>query len=114
LCSRRRPINEAVGFADAIERYGHVPAYGIHFAAGRAELLPDSNDVLREIAVMLELHPDWRIRIESHSDNSGNKMNNMTMTARRASAVATWLVGTGDKGVASGNHRPRRNSPDRG
>ena len=92
-------ITEAVGFADAIERYGHVPVYGIHFPAGRAELLPDSASALRELAAMLEAHPDWRLRIESHTDNFGGKMANMTLSARRAAAVASWLVGNGIKRI---------------
>jgi len=90
-------INEAIGFADAIDRYGHVSVYGIHFEAGKAELPPDATPVLHEIAVMLENHPEWRVRIESHTDNTGNKMANMTLTARRSNAITTWLVGRGIK-----------------
>ncbi len=90
-------ITEAVGFADAIERYGHVPVYGIHFAAGRADLLPDSAAALREIAAMLDSHPEWRVRIESHTDNTGAKIANMTLSAKRAAGVAAWLAGNGVK-----------------
>jgi outer membrane protein OmpA-like peptidoglycan-associated protein len=90
-------LTEAIGFADAIERYGHVSIYGIHFLAGRAEFTGDSEAALREIAVMLEAQPEWRIRVESHTDNTGTKMANMTLSARRASAVAAWLAGHGVK-----------------
>jgi len=51
-------ITDAAGFAEAIERYGHVPVYGVHFLPGRAELHPESSAVLREIASMLEAHPE--------------------------------------------------------
>jgi outer membrane protein OmpA-like peptidoglycan-associated protein len=90
-------LTEAAGFADAIERYGHVSIYGVHFLAGRADLTPDSEAVLHEVAVMLDAHPAWRIRVESHTVNTGTKMANMTLSARRASAVATWLANHGIK-----------------
>ena len=90
-------ITDASEYADAIERYGHVPAYGIRFAPGNSELLAESNDALKEIAAMMEAHPDWRFRIESHSDNSASRMTNLTFTGRRASAVVTWLVNHGVK-----------------
>jgi outer membrane protein OmpA-like peptidoglycan-associated protein len=90
-------INEAGEFADAIERYGHVSAYGIRFLPGRADFIGDSETILRELALMLETHPDWRFRIESHTSNTGTKMANMTLSAKRASAVVTRLVGHGIK-----------------
>jgi len=46
---------------------------------------------------MMESHPDWRFRIESHTSTTGTKMANMTLTARRASAVLTSLVSRGVK-----------------
>jgi flagellar motor protein MotB len=36
-------------------------------------------------------------RIESHTDNSGTKMLNMTLSARRAAGVVAWLSGRGIK-----------------
>jgi outer membrane protein OmpA-like peptidoglycan-associated protein len=90
-------LTEATEFANGIERYGHVDIYGIHFQAARAEFSTDSETALREIAVMLESHPEWRLRIECHTDNTGTKMANMTLSARRASAVAAWLAGHGIK-----------------
>lgn len=90
-------ITDASGFSDAIERYGRVPVYGIHFMPGRADMAKESEEVLSEVAAMLQAHPAWRIRIESHTDNAGPKMANMTLSARRASAVLTWLVSHGIK-----------------
>lgn len=88
-------ITDAAGFAEMIERYGHVPVYGIQFQPGRADFADESEDTLREVAAMLNAHADWRIRIESYTDNSGTKIGNMTLSARRASAVAAWLVAQG-------------------
>jgi outer membrane protein OmpA-like peptidoglycan-associated protein len=90
-------LTDASEFADAIERYGHVSIYGIHFAAGRADFAADSEAALKEISAMMEAHPDWRFRIESHTPNTGTKMGNMTLTAKRASALLNALTGRGIK-----------------
>jgi outer membrane protein OmpA-like peptidoglycan-associated protein len=90
-------ITDAAGMAEALERYGHIPVYGIKFPAGRAELTPESENLLREIASMLDDHPQWRLRIESHTDNTGTKVANMNLSQRRATAVATWLAANGVK-----------------
>jgi hypothetical protein len=88
---------DAVAMAEAIEHYGHVPAYGITFLSGRADISPESVLALREVAAMLEDHPDWRLRITGHTDNLGTKEANNTLSLRRANAVAAWLVGRGIK-----------------
>ncbi len=90
-------ISDAAGFADAIERYGHVPVYAFKFQPGRAELTSEASAILREVAIMLEAHPDWRIRVEGHTDNTGTKLANLTLSARRAAAVVTALTGAGVK-----------------
>ncbi|SRR5579883_463310 len=88
---------DAVAMADAIERYGHVPAYGISFFSGRADISPESVLALREVAAMLDDHPDWRIRVTGHTDNVGTKEANNALSLRRATAVVSWLVNRGIK-----------------
>jgi OOP family OmpA-OmpF porin len=88
---------DAVAMAEAIDHYGHVPAYGISFLSGRADISPESVLALREIAAMLEEHADWRIRVTGHTDNIGTKEANNALSLRRAGAVVTWLVGRGVK-----------------
>jgi outer membrane protein OmpA-like peptidoglycan-associated protein len=88
---------DAVAMAEAIERYGHVPAYGISFFSGRADISPESVLALREVAAMLEEHPDWRIRVTGHTDNVGTKEANNVLSSRRATAVVAWLVNRGIK-----------------
>jgi OOP family OmpA-OmpF porin len=87
--------NSAAGLAEALERDGHIPVTGIQFLPGRAELMPNSDAVLEEIAKMLEDHPEWRILIESHTDNTGSKAGNLALSTKRASGVANWLARRG-------------------
>jgi outer membrane protein OmpA-like peptidoglycan-associated protein len=90
-------INDAASMADAIEKYGRVPLYGIHFLTGRADLAPESVIALRELAIMLDDNPDWNIRVEGHTDSLGTKAANSVLSLQRASAVASYLSGRGIK-----------------
>lgn len=90
-------VIDASSIADMLERYGHVPLYSIQFLAGRADLTPASEAILNEVIAMMNDHPTWRLRIEGHTDNTGTKMGNMTLSFRRASAVVTWLATNGAK-----------------
>lgn len=90
-------VTDADSIADMLERYGHVPVYGIEFLPGRPDVAPTSVLMLKEVSAMLSDHPTWRIRVEGHTDNTGTKMGNMTLSFKRASAVVAWLVGNGVK-----------------
>lgn len=90
-------VIDASSMAEMLERYGHVPLYGIQFLPGRPDLTPASDAILNELAAMLNDHPAWRLRIEGHTDNTGTKMGNMTLSFRRASAVVAWLTANGAK-----------------
>src|SRR5271155_3373811 len=81
--------------AEAIERHGRVAIYGVEFPPGRADFAPESVPVLGEIAAMLEDHPEWRIRVEGHTDSIGTKLANVTLSERRSAAVVAWLVARG-------------------
>jgi outer membrane protein OmpA-like peptidoglycan-associated protein len=88
---------DAASMAEMMERYGHMPLYGIHFLPGRPELTPDSEAMLSEVVTMLSDHPSWHLRVEGHTDSTGSKLGNMTLSSRRASAVANWLAAKGIK-----------------
>jgi OOP family OmpA-OmpF porin len=90
-------INDAASMAEAIEKYGRVPLYGIHFLSGRADIAPESVIALRELAIMLDENPDWNIRVEGHTDNIGAKEVNTALSLRRATAVTAYLAGRGVK-----------------
>ena len=90
-------VTDAASMADNLERYGRVPLYAVQFVPGRAELAPSSSAILDEVIAMMNDHPAWRLRIEAHTDNTGTKMGNMTLSFKRASAVVTWLTGNGVK-----------------
>ena len=66
--------------------------YGIYFAFARADLRPQSEIVLREIAAALKQHPDWTLHINGHTDGVGSDASNLDLSRRRAAAVKAALV----------------------
>ena len=66
--------------------------YGIYFAFARADLRPQSETVLREIASALKQHPDWTLRIDGHTDAIGEEAVNLDLSRRRAATVKSALV----------------------
>jgi len=77
---------------DALVANGRVATQGIYFDTGSDRLRPESTPTLEEIAGMLKAHPDLRIRIEGHTDSTGNPQSNMVLSEKRAAAVRDYLV----------------------
>lgn len=69
---------------------------GIYFDTDKDTLRPESTPVLTLLLEMLEDHPDLNsIIIEGHTDSTGDDGYNLDLSARRADAVRTYLVGQG-------------------
>jgi outer membrane protein OmpA-like peptidoglycan-associated protein len=66
--------------------------YGIYFSFARADIRPQSERVLKEIATILKANPHWKLRIDGHTDGIGNDASNLDLSKRRAAAVKNALV----------------------
>lgn len=67
--------------------------YDIYFDYNEATIAPQSDAALRDIADIMRRHPDWRLDIVGHTDSvGGSGPGNMTLSARRATAVSTALT----------------------
>ncbi len=89
------PLRVAEGGTDLYRRLtdeGRVATQGILFAVNSAVLQPESTPTLVEIATMLTEHPDLRLRIEGHTDATGDDAANLELSRRRARAVRDFLV----------------------
>jgi outer membrane protein OmpA-like peptidoglycan-associated protein len=69
------------------------------FATGSAEILPQSQEQLQNIATVLEAFPNVNVKIGGYTDNVGDPASNMRLSQQRADAVMRALVG---KGIATG------------
>lgn len=85
----------AQAMSDAIAKSGKLDVYGITFATGQATITAASDAVLNDVFAVLTANADWRLRIEGHTDNVGDKAANLALSNARAAAVAAWLVGKG-------------------
>ncbi len=85
----------AQAMADAIAKTGRLDVYGITFATGQAAITPQSNQVLSDVLAVLTANADWKLRVEGHTDNVGDKAANQKLSDARARAVVAWLAGKG-------------------
>jgi flagellar motor protein MotB len=70
----------------------HTDVYGIYFNFASDVLRPESEPVLKEIATALQAHPDWKLRVNGHTDNIGGDAMNQDLSRQRAEAVRHELV----------------------
>ena len=96
-----------------LQKEGRAKTYGIYFDFGSSQLRPESAPVLAEITATLKAHPDWKLRIEGHTDNIGGDAYNQNLSSTRADAVKQALTGrpygiSGDRltTVGFGDTRP--------
>ncbi len=65
----------------------------VFFQSGKAKIQERSFRLLATVARTMVLHPEiQRVRIEGHTDSSGNREKNLKLSQRRATAVAKHLV----------------------
>ena len=82
----------AAALAGDITRTGHVAVYGIYFDTGKADLKPESDPVLAEMAKLLKDNAALKLHVVGHTDNVGALAMNMDLSKRRATAVMQSLV----------------------
>ena len=73
---------------------GFIALY-INFDFGKADLKPEGERIVDEIAKMLKGNPSLRIRIEGHTDNVGSPSANKSLSESRAGSVMSAVVSRG-------------------
>ncbi len=75
------------------------------FASGQAQLIEGGRSSLEEVVDLLQTEPDKKIRVEGHTDASGESEDNLLLSEQRANAVREALISLGvlaDRVTASG------------
>jgi outer membrane protein OmpA-like peptidoglycan-associated protein len=85
-------VENAASIFARLTRDGRVALYGIFFDFENAEVKPESDAVLSEIAIILANNPDLRLAVVGHTDNIGTHDQNMTLSGLRANAVISALA----------------------
>jgi len=82
---------------------------GVNFANNSAKLTSASSAVLDDMASTLKRYPDQKVEIGGHTDGSGTRSYNLSLSQKRADSVREHLI---DQGVAAGNLTARGYGPD--
>ena len=94
-----RMVTVAAGeMAKSITSTGRVALYGIYFDFNKADVKPESDPTLTQIAQLLKTTPAMKLLVVGHTDNVGGFAFNMDLSQRRAAAVVAALAtrfGTG-------------------
>jgi len=67
----------------------------INFESGRAIIRPEGKDVLEQIYNLLIQAEDSKLELAGHTDNTGNKDANYSLSTARAEAVKSYLISKG-------------------
>lgn len=74
---------------------GKYVSHGIQFEINSAQLRPESKNILKQIAEALNKNPSLKLRIEGHTDSTGDAARNVELSKLRAQSVQQALVGMG-------------------
>lgn len=67
----------------------------VYFESDESRLLPQSGPSLDQLAALLQRHPQWRVLIGGHTDDTNTPEHNLLLSRERADAVRDYLVGKG-------------------
>ncbi len=95
---------DAAAMGSDITTTGHVAVYGIYFDTGKADIKPESDAAISEIAKLLKNKASLKVYIVGHTDNVGSLDSNMKLSKNRADAVVKTL--TGKHGISAGRLKP--------
>ncbi len=82
----------AVPLAKQLKVQRRIRIYGIHFDVDSAHIQPASEPVIAQIAQIMRGDPQWRFRVEGHTDSDGGLQHNKVLSQHRAEAVVADLV----------------------
>lgn len=82
----------------------------ILFDTGKATIKPVSSAVLEQIVATLNEYPNAKFTIEGHTDSTGRRDRNITLSKERAESVRVYLIqrGISDKRLTSEGFGPDR------
>lgn len=88
----------ATAAGSTVNAYGCLPEekanieLEVLFATGNATIPPASQVAIQDLGNFMRNHPETKVEIQGHTDNTGNKTRNKALSQERADAVQTFLV----------------------
>jgi peptidoglycan-associated lipoprotein len=86
-------------------------AQDIYFDYDKADIRPDSQQVLAHLAEVMRAHPNWKVQIEGNCDERGSTEYNLALGEKRADAARQALAQGGASGdslktISYGKEKP--------
>jgi len=81
--------------SQVIASTGKYVSNAIQFDVNSDQLRPESMNVIREVAAALQKQPSLKLRIDGHTDSTGDAAKNLDLSKRRADSVKNALVKLG-------------------
>jgi outer membrane protein OmpA-like peptidoglycan-associated protein len=85
-------VANAADLSTGISGVGHIVVNGILFDTGKADVKPESDAALKEVAKLLKLKPSLKVYVVGHTDNVGGLAANIDLSKRRADSVVQSLT----------------------
>jgi OmpA-OmpF porin, OOP family len=85
-------VANAAALSTGIAGAGHIVVNGILFDTGKADVKPESDAALQEVAKLLKGKPSLKVYVVGHTDNVGGLAANMDLSKRRAASVVQSLT----------------------
>lgn len=95
---------DAKAIGQGLQAEGKVALYGLFFDTGKADIKPDSNAQLDQMAALLKAQPALKVLIVGHTDNVGGIDANLALSQGRAQAVVAALA---QRGIAAARLQAR-------
>lgn len=83
---QRVTLVSAEGMASALDQEGHIALY-LNFDTDSDAMRDDSKPAVDEIARLLRANPNLKLKVEGHTDSSGDAGHNRELSRRRAESV---------------------------
>ncbi len=64
----------------------------LEFESGKDVIVQESYESLNELARLLVEKPDWKLKIDGHTDNVGKESTNLVLSKKRAEAVKKFMT----------------------
>jgi OOP family OmpA-OmpF porin len=82
----------ALDMAAALASTGKIDLYGVYFDTDKTAVKPESKATLDEIGTLMKSDTSLKLELSGHTDNTGSKDHNMTLSQGRADAVVKALT----------------------
>lgn len=82
----------AGGMSNELAKSGRIAIYTLYFDTDKADIKPESEPTLKEIARLIQQDRSLKLYVVGHTDNTGALAHNVDLSQRRAEAIVKTLT----------------------